>query len=190
MKGKYEVISGERRLKAARIAGLEKVPCIIIQDRNVAQEVSIIENIHREDLHPIELGNAFKFLLDKNYFKSQNSIARNLAINESTVSECIKYTKIPEVVKSYLIKQNIKSRDKLRKILKFKNNHDEINNYLGINNIKIINKNFSVMRINLYNKKLKFQLNGINRLPNEQKIILQNKLKEIVKEIDEIESFK
>ena len=58
-KGIFEVISGERRLKAAKIVGLDKVPCIIIHDRNIAQEIAIVENIHRQDLHPIELGLAF-----------------------------------------------------------------------------------------------------------------------------------
>jgi len=182
-KGVFEVISGERRLKAARIAGLNKVPCIIIHDKNIAQEIAIVENIHRQDLHPIELGLAFNILLEKGAFRSQSLLADTLSMSESTVSEYIKYTKIPEEIRNILIEQGIKSRDKLRKILEKKNNLEKIKQLLGLTEIKKENKSFSVMRINILNEKLKFQLNGVEKLNIEQKEILKKQLLKVINEL-------
>ncbi|WP_236870192.1 ParB/RepB/Spo0J family partition protein [Candidatus Bandiella numerosa] len=175
-KGIFEVISGERRLKAAKIVGLNKVPCIIIHDRNIAQEIAIVENIHRQDLHPIELGLAFNILLDKGAFNSQSSLADTLSMSESTISEYIKYTKIPEEIRYVLIKKRIKSRDKLRKILLEKDDVQKIKQILGLVEVKKETKSFSVMRINILNDKFKFQLNGIEKLKIEQKEILKKQL--------------
>ena len=59
--GKYEIIAGERRFKAAKIAGLTAVPCIISDlDDNESAEVAIIENTHRRDLSPIEKAKSYQ----------------------------------------------------------------------------------------------------------------------------------
>lgn len=89
-KGKFEVVSGERRLRAAKLAGLMQVPCIILEDVSIANEVAIVENIHRQELHPIEYGLAFKSLLKSRSFASQADLAVKLSIRKSLVSECIK----------------------------------------------------------------------------------------------------
>src|SRR4029078_9445506 len=62
---RFQIIAGERRWRAAQIAGLRKVPCIVrdITDENVL-EISLIENIQREDLNAIEEANAYKRLVD------------------------------------------------------------------------------------------------------------------------------
>ena len=182
-KGIFEVISGERRLKAAKIAGLNKVPCIIVHDRNIAQEIAIVENIHRQDLHPIELGLAFNILLEKGAFGSQSLIADTLSMSESTVSEYIKYTKIPEEIRNILIKQDIRSRDKLRKILAEKDNLETIKQFLGLTEVKKETKSFSVMRINILNEELKFQLNGVEKLNIEQKEILKKQLLKVINKL-------
>ena len=130
----------------------------------------------RQDLHPIELGLAFNILLDKGAFNSQSSLADTLSMSESTISEYIKYTKIPEEIRHILIKRGIKSRDKLRKILLENGDIQKIKQILGLVEAKKETKSFSVMRINILNDKFKFQLNGIEKLKIEQKEILKKQL--------------
>jgi ParB family chromosome partitioning protein len=84
-KEKFEVVSGERRLRAAKLLKMEKVPCIIIEDEK-AEEVALIENIQRTDLHPVELGDALKSLLSEANWGSVSKLAEKLGKNQSTVS--------------------------------------------------------------------------------------------------------
>ena len=77
--GYYQIIAGERRWRAAKLAGLTEVPAVIIEadDRKV-MELGLIENLQREDLNPIEEANGYKVLLDE-YGSRTNSAKRNLA---------------------------------------------------------------------------------------------------------------
>ena len=84
--GKYEVISGERRLRAAKLAGLNKVPCIIIKRQEAAEEIAIIENLQRDDLHPIELAKAYNTLLENYNRGDQKKLADKLGLYKSQIS--------------------------------------------------------------------------------------------------------
>ncbi len=174
-KGKFEVVSGERRLRAAKLAGLAQVPCIILEDVSIAQEVAIVENIHRQDLHPIEFGLAFKALIDNGFFASQVDLAKKLAIRKTTVSEFIGYTEIPKKYLTHIIENNIRTRAKLRRLVKSKNNEGIIEGVLGIR--KGAEKgDFSVMRVDLTNGTLNLQTPGIKKLDENQRKILKKKL--------------
>jgi len=116
--GLFEVVSGERRLRAAKIAGLDRVPCIIIHDENKAEEIAIIENIHRQDLYPIELGKAYSNLIATGICGSKVDVARRLGIPRSKVIDCMALCDLPESVQSLLLKYNIDNRDFLREICK------------------------------------------------------------------------
>src|SRR3990167_4447335 len=74
--GIYQVISGERRLRAARIAGFEKVPCIILSEEAQIEEIAVIENIQRSDLHPVELAEAYSSLLKNFNYGDQSKLAK------------------------------------------------------------------------------------------------------------------
>ena len=92
---KYEIIAGERRYKAATLAGLDKVPAIIADiDDNKSAEVAIVENVQRRDLTPIEEARSYKNLLDKGYL-TQSELAKKMGISVEKVREVIKISQEP-----------------------------------------------------------------------------------------------
>ncbi len=108
--GKYEIIAGERRFKAAKIAGLTAVPCIISDlDDNESAEVAIIENTHRRDLSPIEEAKSYKKLLDRRYV-TQDQLAQRLGISQSTIANKIRLLNLDENVQDALMKERISER--------------------------------------------------------------------------------
>jgi ParB family chromosome partitioning protein len=103
----YEIIAGERRWRAAQAAGLKDVPIIIRQadDREVA-ELSLIENIQREELNPIEEANAYQTLLT-HFSLSQEEIAARVGKDRTTVANTVRLLKLPEAAKQALITKGI-----------------------------------------------------------------------------------
>jgi ParB family chromosome partitioning protein len=99
--GAYIIIAGERRTRAAKLAGLDTVP-VIIRDYTDQKrlEVSLIENIQRSDLNPIEEAAAYKNLMDFSNF-SQDELAFRIGKNRSTVANALRLLKLPvEIQKS------------------------------------------------------------------------------------------
>ena len=92
---RFQIIAGERRWRAAQMAGLHKVPCIIkdIADENVL-EISLIENIQREDLNPIEEANAYKSLLEKLNI-TQEEMARRVGKDRTSVTNALRLLRLP-----------------------------------------------------------------------------------------------
>jgi ParB family chromosome partitioning protein len=103
----YEIIAGERRWRAAQAAGLQEVPVIIREagDLEVA-EISLIENIQREELNAIEEANAYQTLTDK-FGLSQEEISSRVGKDRSTISNTVRLLKLPGAVKDAVIKKNI-----------------------------------------------------------------------------------
>ncbi len=100
--GGYELIAGERRLRAAKKAGLEQVPVVVkdISDANVL-EVSLVENIQREDLNPLEEAEAY-YLLTKEFDLSHDEVARRVGKNRSTITNFIRLRQLPEEIRQSL----------------------------------------------------------------------------------------
>ncbi len=92
---RFQIIAGERRWRAAQMAGLHKVPCIIkdIADENVL-EMSLIENIQREDLNPIEEANAYKNLLEKLNI-TQEEMARRVGKDRTSITNTLRLLRLP-----------------------------------------------------------------------------------------------
>ena len=107
MDGAYELIAGERRLRAARAAGLAQVPVIILDltDEQVL-EVSIIENIQRENLNVLEEAEAYYRLIDE-FGYTQEKVAEKIGKNRSTIANLLRLRSLPEEIKESLIAEVI-----------------------------------------------------------------------------------
>src|SRR5215467_2354165 len=93
--GKYRLVSGERRLRAARIAGLKDVPAYVRQanDQQLL-ELALLENLQREDLNAIEISLSYKRMMDE-LSLTQEQVAENMGKDRSTVTNYIRLLKLP-----------------------------------------------------------------------------------------------
>ena len=100
--GKYELIAGERRLRAARLAGRATVPVVVrtASDAEMA-EMALIENIQREDLNPIEEARAYEQLLTK-FRISQEELARRVARSRSAIANSVRLLRLAEEVQAFI----------------------------------------------------------------------------------------
>jgi ParB family transcriptional regulator, chromosome partitioning protein len=98
----YEVVTGERRLRAAKLAGLATVPVVLrdSDDADLLRE-ALIENIHREDLNPVELAEAFRQLLDDLGLK-QEELAERVGVSRSHIANTIRLLALPLEVQQLL----------------------------------------------------------------------------------------
>jgi ParB family chromosome partitioning protein len=105
----YELIAGERRLRAARLAGLATIPVVVREtdDADTLRE-ALIENIHREDLGPIELAEAFRQLLDELGLK-QEELAERVGVSRSHVANTIRLLQLPLDVQQLLTDARIQA---------------------------------------------------------------------------------
>ena len=103
----YEIIAGERRWRAAQAAGLSEVPIIIrkAEDRELA-ELSLVENIQREALNPIEEADAYQTLLTR-FSLSQEEISARVGKDRSTIANTVRLLKLPDAAKTALIARQI-----------------------------------------------------------------------------------
>ena len=134
----YEIIAGERRWRAARLAGLKKVPILIREysEREIV-EISLIENLQREDLNPIEEALAYQRLV-KEYSLKQEEIAERVSKNRTTVANALRLLKLDARVQE-MVSQGRLSAGHARTLLGCK---DKETQYLVAE--KVIERNMSV----------------------------------------------
>ena len=118
---RYTIIAGERRFRASRLAGLKEVPAIIkdFDDKKIL-EVSIIENIQREDLNPIEEAQAIQMLM-KEYNFTQESVADRLGRSRPAIANTLRLLNLPKFAQEYVISGQI-SAGHARAMVPLKNN--------------------------------------------------------------------
>lgn len=124
--GKFRIIAGERRWRAAQIAGLTEIPALV---RNVAQhhhlELALIENIQREDLNPIEIATAF-YRLATDYGLNHDQIAQRTGKDRSTVTNLLRLLRLTPRVKDALVAGTI-SVGHARALLNFTDSEAQAN---------------------------------------------------------------
>ena len=105
---KYQLISGERRLKACKDIGYKEIPAYIIkvESDELMLALALIENIQREKLNPIEIGLAYKRLIDECHL-TQEQIAEKVGKNRTTVANSIRLLKLPDKVQQCLVSGEI-----------------------------------------------------------------------------------
>ena len=105
----FELIAGERRLRAAKAAGLATIPAVVREsDDTESLREALIENIHREDLNPIELAEAFRELLEELELK-QETLAERLGVSRSHVANTIRLLGLPADVQQLLAQRRIQA---------------------------------------------------------------------------------
>lgn len=107
---KFEIIAGERRYKAAVMAGLTTVPAIIMNiDDKQSAEVAVVENLQRKDLTAIEEAQSYKKLLDMGYL-TQEELAAKMGVAQPTIANKLRLLSLPEPVQQALLKNQISER--------------------------------------------------------------------------------
>lgn len=109
VKNKYEIIAGERRLKASKAAGLKEIPCIV-KDINteMSAKFALIENIQREDLNPIEEAKAFRELMD-NYNLTQEEVSQIVGKSRSYIANSIRLLNLDKKTLDYIEEGSLSS---------------------------------------------------------------------------------
>lgn len=152
---KYEIIAGERRFKAAKLAGLASVPAVISNlDDNASAEVAIVENIQRKDLTAIEEAKSFQALLDKGYM-TQDELARKMGLSQSAISNKLRLLTLDESVQEAILSEKISERH-ARSLLKVPS-HEKQKELLN----KIINERLTV-------KQLEDEIKNMELTPNNE----------------------
>ena len=96
----YRIVAGERRVQAARLAGLERIPAVIRQLADREQlELALVENVQREDLNPIEEANAFRQLTEE-FGLTQDEIARQVGRARTTITNTLRLLELDEGVQA------------------------------------------------------------------------------------------
>lgn len=171
--GTYMIIAGERRYRASKIAGLTKVPCII-KDYSEKQikEISIIENLQREDLNPIESARAIKQLMDE-YNMTQEAVSERIGVSRPNIANTLRLLSLcPEVIK--MVEENKLSAGHARCLVPIQNYNVQIKLANAASDNKMSVRDLEKTVKNVLNPKIPAQ-----KIPQEQSI----ELKELVNEM-------
>ena len=122
---KYEIIAGERRYKASFIAGLTKVPAVVIDlNDNESAEVAIVENIQRKNLSALEEAKSYKKLLDRGYL-TQEELAVRMGKTQGSISNKLRLLNLTNEVQDALLNNEISERH-ARSLLRIDNPEDQV----------------------------------------------------------------
>lgn len=123
--GRYQIIAGERRFRACKLAGLTEIPAIVLdRDDRAAAQIALIENIQREDLNPLEEALAYKSLKDE-YDMTQEELSEKLGKSRSAIANSIRLLDLPEEILTMVAAKEL-SAGHARTLLGVKDREDMI----------------------------------------------------------------
>lgn len=174
--GLYEIIAGERRWRAAHLAGLKELPVII---KNIGNkeglEIALIENIQRENLSPLEEADAYIKLIEELGY-TQEALAEVVGKSRSHISNIIRLLYLPEKVKNLLQSEKI-SAGHARALVNQENAEILAN--------MIIQKEFSVRQLEEYLRKTNKNPNAITERKNKKEVSIESKKSTETKNLEE-----
>ena len=135
----YELIAGERRLRAARMLGYFTVPCIVLEaDERMSAEMAIIENLLREDLNMFEQAYGFKKLVD-NHGLTQDEVARKVSMSQSAVANKIRLLRLSDAEQKLILENHLSERH-ARALLKLESVEKRIEaiNYISARSLNVL----------------------------------------------------
>ena len=140
----YELIAGERRLRASKSIGMTEIPCIIMEtDTKTSAELAIIENLHRRDLNVFEEASAIASLIEL-YSLTQEQIAEKLSLTQAAVANKLRILRLSSEEKDLILANNLTERH-ARALLRIKNKDLRLKTLL-----QIIEKMFNVKQSEEY----------------------------------------
>jgi len=144
----FELISGERRWRAAKRVGLDFIPAVIRQvDDEVALEQALMENIHRADLNPLEEAAAYQHLIDE-FELTQDEVASKVGRSRATITNSLRLIKLPPEVQALIIDGNI-TPGHARSLVSINNSKDQIDLAK-----RIVKENWTVRQVEEYRQKI------------------------------------
>lgn len=174
MKGTYEIIAGERRWRAAKMAGLSEIPAIVLDgDELKAAQVAVIENVQREDLNPVEEALAYGTLIDR-FGLTQDQVAKQVGKNRSTITNLLRLLDLPDAVLT-MVREGKLSAGHARALLGLKNMEkmEELAN-------RIVEKDLSVRDVEKTIRLLNYTPDAVD----EEKMVKLTQTKAYMKDLE------
>ena len=177
--GGYELIAGGRRLRAAKEVGIKKIPAYVLSvyKKEDLLELSIIENIQRKNLNPIELGKSYRRLMEECSL-TQEDIAKKVSVDRTTIANLLRLLNLPDEVKECLKKGEI-TIGHARTLLSLRDPQKQINCLK-----KIIENQMSVRELEsiVYKKAESKQEKKETELPSKELWVIEfeNKIRDVI----------
>ena len=187
---KFEIIAGERRFKASKLANRSTIPAIVVNlsDKD-SEEIALLENIQRQELSPIEEAVSYKRILDMGYI-TQEGLAKKIGKSQSTIANKIRLLNLDDEVQSYLLNNKISERH-ARSLLRISDKNLQVEMLH-----RIVDERLTVKQTDKEIEKLKDKTNIVNKfakpvsidIPKVETVKSYENEKPILSTPDEIES--
>ena len=178
----YDLVAGERRVKASRLAGMETIPAIIKDfSDEMMREIALLENLQRENLTAIELAWAYKGIIDSLHI-TQDELANKIGKSRSSVTNTLGLLRLPNSVQNMILEGKL-SMGHARELSKIEDNDkileyakNIVNNNLSVRDIEILSKTTEVKKKNPINR-INVKENEYGYIEREMRELLGTKVK-------------